>query len=58
MQDIQKEYSILFNAITDTEAELMRMYVKLMEAQQMAEELYISAQDSGTGTNGAVRMLQ
>jgi hypothetical protein len=59
MQNIQKEYSILFNVITDTETELKRLYIRLMEAQQMAEELYISAQDSnGTGTNGAALIMQ
>ena len=58
MQNIQKEYSILFNAITDTEAELLRLHIKLIEAQQMAEEIYISEPDSGTGTNGELRVLQ
>lgn len=58
MQNIQKEYSILFNVITDTETELMRLYVRLMEAQQMAEELYISAQDSEEGADGAVQIMQ
>ena len=54
MHEIQKEYSILFNAITDTEAELLRLRSRLVEAQQMAEELYISGQESAENIDAAV----
>ena len=54
MHEIQKEYSILFNAITDTEAELLRLRIKLVEAQQMAEESYISSQESAEDIDAAV----
>jgi len=56
MHEIQKEYSILFNAITDTEAELLCLRAKLVEAQQMAEELYISGQESAENIAAAVPM--
>ncbi|MEA4947413.1 MAG: hypothetical protein VB058_07635 [Oscillospiraceae bacterium] len=54
MHEIQKEYSILFNAITDTEAELLCLRAKLVEAQQMAEESYISGQESAENIDAAV----
>ena len=54
MHEIQKEYTILFNAITDTQSELMRLYTKLVEAQQAAEELYISGQESAEDVDVAV----
>lgn len=42
MQDISREYIILFNAITEAEKDLHRLREKLMLAQQLAEETYIS----------------
>ena len=42
MQDISQEYTILFNAITEAEKDLHRLREKLMLAQQLAEESYIS----------------
>ena len=41
MLNIPKEYSLLFNAITDAEESLRRLQVSLMEAQRQAEELFI-----------------
>lgn len=41
MLNIPKEYSLLFNAITDAEESLRRLQVSLMEAQRRAEELFI-----------------
>lgn len=42
MQDISQEYTILFNAITEAEKDLNRLRERLMLAQQLAEEFYIS----------------
>jgi len=46
MQQITKEYILLFNAITDAEIILQNLHKKLVIAQQMAEELYISSENS------------
>lgn len=40
--EITKEYLVLFNAITDIERELESLRTKLIAAQQLAEDLYIS----------------
>ena len=45
MEKIQREYIILFNAITDTESTLELLRRQLIATQQLAEELYISRQD-------------
>lgn len=42
MQYISREYTILFNAITEAEKDLHRLRERLMLAQQLAEECYIS----------------
>lgn len=42
MQDISREYAILFNTMTEVENELQRLKEKLMLAQQLAEEAYIA----------------
>lgn len=39
---ITKEYSILFNAIADAEQAMETLRLKLISAQQLAEEIYIS----------------
>ena len=44
MQEIAKEYLILFNAITETEEMLRAMRENLIAAQQRAEEAYISSE--------------
>lgn len=40
-----KEYSVLFNAITDAIRALQELQLTLMVAQQKAEELYIEGED-------------
>lgn len=42
---ITKEYSILFNAISDTEQALESLRLKLIAAQKLAEEVYLSSDD-------------
>lgn len=42
MQNISKEYAILFNTMTEVENDLQRLKERLMLAQQLAEETYIS----------------
>ena len=46
MQNIPREYLVLFNAITDAEEALRRLQVSLMEAQRRAEDLFIEAGDA------------
>lgn len=43
---ITKEYLVLFNAIADAEQALESLRLKLIAAQQLAEEMYISSDDS------------
>jgi len=45
MENIQREYTVLFNAITDTESTLELLRRQLIATQQLAEELYISRYD-------------
>ena len=40
-----KEYSVLFNAITNAVRALQDLQLALMVAQQKAEELYIEGED-------------
>ena len=40
-----KEYSVLFNAVTDAIRALQELQLALMVAQQKAEELYIEGED-------------
>ena len=49
MQKVSKEYLLLFNAITDAEESLRRLQAKLIDAQQKAEELFISDGDADSG---------
>jgi hypothetical protein len=53
MREISKEYLLLFNTLTDTEAALNRLYLDLIEAQRRAEELYMSAEATPDGTREA-----
>lgn len=39
-----KEYTLLFNAITDAIEELEKLKQQLITAQQKAEEIYISGE--------------
>ena len=42
---MEKEYSLLFNAITDTIKKLDELKVQLIQIQQQAEEIYISKEE-------------
>lgn len=42
MKPIAKEYLVLFNAITEAEEMLCQLRVRLIEAQQQAEELFLN----------------
>ena len=42
MQKVSQEYLLLFNAITDAEESLRRLQARLIDAQQKAEELFIT----------------
>lgn len=42
MQNISREYTILFNTISEVEKDLSLLREKLILAQQLAEEVYIS----------------
>ena len=42
MRKISREYSILFNAITDIENDLARIRARLIKTQQDVEEAYIN----------------
>lgn len=46
MSDITQEYLVLFNAVTVAEQTLEQLRQRLMEAQQLAEELYIDREAS------------
>ena len=48
MQKVSKEYLLLFNAITDAEESLRRLQARLIDAQQKAEELYITDDEADT----------
>jgi len=41
MKDITKEYSLLFNTITDTEEALRLLQRKLVAAQRQAEAMFL-----------------
>ena len=41
MQNISKEYLLLFNAITDAEEALQTLRARLIAAQQQAESLFL-----------------
>ncbi|MDY3985201.1 hypothetical protein [Dysosmobacter sp.] len=41
MQNITREYLLLFNAITDAEATLSQLRAQLIAAQQQAEALFL-----------------
>lgn len=41
MNELPKEYSVLFNALTDTEETLERLRERLIAVQQQAEELFV-----------------
>ena len=46
MDTIRKEYTLLFNAITDAETALEQLRQQLICAQQQAEELFLAADEA------------
>ena len=48
MQIISKEYSLLFNAVTDAEETLAQLRQMLIDAQRRAEEPYLDQGEDGT----------
>ena len=42
LDELTQEYLVLFNAVTSAEQALTELRRRLIEAQQQAEELYIS----------------
>ncbi|NLU23851.1 MAG: hypothetical protein GXW99_03840 [Clostridiales bacterium] len=51
MENISREYLLLFNTITDTEQELSRLNRRLILAQQRAEELFINGEEAEDSPN-------
>lgn len=51
MQKLSREYLVLFNAVTDAEEVLRRLRAELMEAQRLAEELFME-QPEAEGRGG------
>ena len=45
MDAIRKEYTLLFNAITDVESALEQLQTRLIAVQQEAEELFLAAEE-------------
>lgn len=45
MKTINKEYSILFNEITNVSEELKKLIQQLMYAQQCTEEMFMEQED-------------
>lgn len=50
MENLTKEYLLLFNALTDVEQTLQELRERVVSAQQAAEELYISRGEAKTQT--------
>lgn len=48
MKPIQKEYLLLFNAISDAEETLKQLQETLIAAQRQAEDLFLSAPEDST----------
>ena len=45
MDAIKREYTLLFNAITDAENTLEQLRARLIAAQQQAEELFLTPEE-------------
>ena len=56
MQPIIREYSILFNAITDTLKSLKELEEKLEFAQQLAEDIYIEKFDATSNDENSINI--
>jgi regulator of replication initiation timing len=52
MQEISREYLLLFNAISDTEDMLLQLYSKLISVQRKAEELYMEGNEINLEQSG------
>ena len=50
MQNISKEYLLLFNTLTELEQSLMELRDRLVRAQQEAEECYLQRMEAATET--------
>ena len=48
MQNITKEYLVLFTAVTEAEEALQSMREKLIAAQQLAEDVYLAGSEDET----------
>lgn len=48
MENLTREYLLLFNALTDVEQVLRELRERVVSAQQAAEELYISGGEAKT----------
>jgi len=46
MKEITKEYSLLFNVITDTAAALCLLQQRLAETQRQAEAMFLEEEES------------
>ena len=53
MNTLTKEYTLLFNTITDAEEALRQLSLTLMEAQRRAEELFLEAEQEAPTEKGA-----
>jgi len=49
MKELTKEYTILFNSISDTITKLDKMKTELISCQQLAEEFYIRNDENDIG---------
>lgn len=58
MSPITEEYLVLFNAVTDAENALMNLYEKMVNAQRLAEELYINSEAVANLPKGEVRIVK
>ena len=50
MQIISKEYSLLFNAVTDAEETLAQLRQMHIDAQRRAEELYLEQEGNAAAS--------
>lgn len=46
MYQVSKEYLTLFNAMTDIDKALCELHRKIVFAQELAEEIYVSESDT------------
>ncbi len=46
MKSLPREYTLLFNAITDADRALLRLHEMLILAQQAAEDVIVESEDT------------